>query len=207
MVGTAESFINTMQHMQRPAIAVSLRGRGKSSTPETGYGFWDHVSDIAAVVSSLALSQVVVFGHSTGAAFSIGVALQHPDETAGLAVGDYPAGYPPVSEKWHQSILAEEGCEISPHALDRIAAEWKETIISTRLAEIECPVVVIRAGHHSFLPDQLASQYSERCKNSRAIVIGDCGHDISDWDPILLASLLDELAAEAEIAIEDKLSD
>lgn len=56
----------------RNGNAVSLRGRGGSSAPETGWTADDHVSDIASVVSHLGIERAVLVGWSAGGFYAAG---------------------------------------------------------------------------------------------------------------------------------------
>ena len=46
----AERAIPLLSGVPGHVVALSLRGRGLSSTPASGYGLGDHLSDIAAIV-------------------------------------------------------------------------------------------------------------------------------------------------------------
>ncbi|MEK3686324.1 alpha/beta fold hydrolase [Paenibacillus sp. FSL R10-2736] len=71
-------------------MAFSFRGRGLSSTPDTGYDLEDHLSDIEAVVNHSRLTNYIVLGFSRGAAYSLGWSLRHQDQMRGLILVDQP---------------------------------------------------------------------------------------------------------------------
>lgn len=65
--GMAEKFLPEMEALSpRRCIAISLRGRGKSDAPETGYSFDHHISDIKALVNHLGLGHFCLMGWSVG---------------------------------------------------------------------------------------------------------------------------------------------
>ncbi len=72
------------------ALSVSLRGRGKSDVPDTGYRFEDHIGDVDAIVDQSGFQHVCLFGHSIGINYAIGYALEHPDRVKGIIVGGIP---------------------------------------------------------------------------------------------------------------------
>jgi pimeloyl-ACP methyl ester carboxylesterase len=60
-------------------IAVDLRGHGRSSVPETGYGPRDMAGDLAELLRLLAAGPVVAIGHSMGVQVVTVLAVEHPD--------------------------------------------------------------------------------------------------------------------------------
>jgi pimeloyl-ACP methyl ester carboxylesterase len=51
---SAEDYLPLMESLSPcRCVAISLRGRGKSDAPHTGYKLEDHISDIEAVVKYL----------------------------------------------------------------------------------------------------------------------------------------------------------
>ncbi|MBI2267172.1 MAG: alpha/beta fold hydrolase, partial [Armatimonadetes bacterium] len=67
MLGAAEDFSQTMHSLSpRQCVALSLRGRGNSDSPDGGYAFQDHVSDIGAVLAHLNLKRFCLMAYSMG---------------------------------------------------------------------------------------------------------------------------------------------
>ena len=60
------------------AIAVSLRGHGRSSQPDTGYRMEDQAADIVALMDALGIKRAAIVGHSMGAGVALQLALDHP---------------------------------------------------------------------------------------------------------------------------------
>ena len=73
-------------------IAVTRRGSGRSSVPDTGYSHARLADDVLAVADSMALVKPVLIGHSLGGADLSAVASRALDRIAGLVYLD--AGYP-----------------------------------------------------------------------------------------------------------------
>src|SRR6058998_1570026 len=72
-LGSAENYHREMDSLHgRRCVAVSLRGRGLSDAPETGYSFEDHVSDIEALVDEVGLEGFCLCAYSVGVAYAIG---------------------------------------------------------------------------------------------------------------------------------------
>ena len=82
------SFEAVLRHLPaaRPAYALSLRGHGASSRPETGYRYADMAGDVHGFVDALGLGRVVVAGHSMGSMVAQQVAVERPETVAGLVL-------------------------------------------------------------------------------------------------------------------------
>jgi pimeloyl-ACP methyl ester carboxylesterase len=89
----------------RYCIIISIRGRGKSSKPVSGYSKDGQVSDIEAVIKEENIDKLYIAGHSFGASLAAGYAIIHPDKILGLILADFPPKYPRYSEKWAARIF------------------------------------------------------------------------------------------------------
>lgn len=69
-------------------IAPDLRGRARSSKPETGYGMAEHAADVIGLLDHLGLDRVVMAGHSFGGYLAIYLAAHHPERVEKLIVID-----------------------------------------------------------------------------------------------------------------------
>ncbi len=136
------------------AFAMSQRGHGDSSTPETDYRPHDFASDLLAFMNELDLRAAVIAGGSSGGVVARRFAIDHPDRTIGLvllgsplALGDKPG----VREMWESTFstltdpidpaMVREFAEMTapsvPHDLFEIILEenlkpsalaWRETM-------------------------------------------------------------------------------
>lgn len=79
-----------------PVIALDQRGHGDSEQPEAGYDTATVVRDALTALDALALSRVVVVGHSWGASTALTFAADHPDRT--LAVVALDGGFTSLAE-------------------------------------------------------------------------------------------------------------
>ena len=83
------------------AVAVSLRGHGDAGAPSTGYELTSLAADVVSLFDELELVDVVLVGHSLGAAVALQVARQATDRLQALVlVGAFatPADHPLVAE-------------------------------------------------------------------------------------------------------------
>src|SRR5687767_773720 len=83
------------------AFAVTMRGHGDSSRPESGYRYSDFSGDLAGFMDLVGLRSAVIAGHSLGRAVAQRFAMDHPERTAGLVlIGAFAgqAGNPAIIE-------------------------------------------------------------------------------------------------------------
>ena len=100
--GDSSQWADQLSHLRhhRRAIAIDLRGHGKSAAPRDGdYSVETMVKDVEAVVQKLQLPKFVLVGHSLGGAVAIHYAGAHPDKVAGLVLVGAPGKVPPEQSK------------------------------------------------------------------------------------------------------------
>ena len=72
----------------RPVVALDQRGHGDAERPGSGYGFDDVVADVLTALDALALSRVVVVGHSWGAWTALALAAASPERVLAVVAVD-----------------------------------------------------------------------------------------------------------------------
>lgn len=98
--GDTSHWSGQLAHLRktRRAIAIDLRGHGKSDAPTNGdYAVEAVAGDVDAVANSLGLTRFVLVGHSMGGSTAIAYAAAHPDKVAGLVLAS-AAGKVPVDQ-------------------------------------------------------------------------------------------------------------
>ncbi len=75
------------------AIALTQRGHGDSSRPESAYWFKDYSDDLTAFLDALKIDKAVVVGHSLGASNGLKFAIDHADRLSGLLLISAFASY------------------------------------------------------------------------------------------------------------------
>jgi len=91
LAGNFSHWSAQLEHLRRTrrAVALDLRGHGRSEPPKNGdYSIADMVGDVAAVVDTLKLERFVLVGHSMGGGVALSYAGQHPERVAGLVLVD-----------------------------------------------------------------------------------------------------------------------
>jgi pimeloyl-ACP methyl ester carboxylesterase len=100
-------------------IAMDLRGHGDSGwDPQARYLVEDHVGDLEALVSSLALRNVTLWGNSTGGRVGQVFAGRHPDLVAAVIAEDVGPERPrSIADAYARRVKQEENGWSSPEEL------------------------------------------------------------------------------------------
>jgi pimeloyl-ACP methyl ester carboxylesterase len=105
LAGNSTHWSKQLEHLRRTrrAVALDLRGHGRSERPRNGdYTIAGMVGDVAAAADTLGLAKFVLVGHSMGGGVALAYAGAHPDRVAGLVLVD-PIGdgkqIPPAEAK------------------------------------------------------------------------------------------------------------
>ncbi|MDQ1335256.1 MAG: Alpha/beta hydrolase [Thermodesulfobacteriota bacterium] len=69
-------------------MAMDLRGRGLSDSPDSGYSIAHHCDDILALLDDLHLEKAVIMGHSLGAFISVVFGAEHPERVDRIILVD-----------------------------------------------------------------------------------------------------------------------
>lgn len=107
----------------RRAVAMDLRGHGRSSSPAANdYAVEAQANDIAAVADALALNRFVLVGHSMGGAAAVAYAGKYPERLAGLVLVGTPGKSTPGQS---QQILASLNTDY-----DKVMAEYWKSLLA-----------------------------------------------------------------------------
>ena len=89
--GSSTHWSRQLEHLRpaRRAVALDLRGHGRSESPRDGdYSINSTAADVHAVVEALGISRFVLVGHSLGGGVALAYAGAHPELVAGLLLLD-----------------------------------------------------------------------------------------------------------------------
>lgn len=107
--GNASHWAAQLDHLRpnRRAVAMDLRGHGRSDRPADGdFAVESQAADVAAVLDGLDIARAIFVGHSLGGAIAIAMAGKDPDRGAGLVLAAAPGKVP--DEQAQQIIGAME---------------------------------------------------------------------------------------------------
>jgi non-heme chloroperoxidase len=103
------SFEPVLSHLPESvhAFALTLRGHGDASRPESGYRSRDLAADLGGFLDALGLETAVIAGGSSGGLVALRFAIDHPDRTTGLVLLGSPltlAHNPGVRRLWDSTF-------------------------------------------------------------------------------------------------------
>lgn len=179
----AEQSVELLQEFEpRRWFSMSLRGRGKSAAPDSGYTLDDHVRDIEAVIVHSQLQGYCILAYSMGVPYAIQFAAKSPG-IKGLILCDYPAKYPAIPKVWAERILSRGYVQKEKeHAVKGIQRDSENINLYDELTKISVPVLVIKGGtEESLLNKAEVKQYKKNLQNIKIVELAESGHEL--WEP------------------------
>jgi pimeloyl-ACP methyl ester carboxylesterase len=180
-------------------LSPDLRGRGKSSKPDTGYSMADHAADVLALMQAEGLDKVNLGGHSFGGLLGFYMAVHFPDKIHKLVILDAAAQLHPDTKDMLLPTLSRLGQTYSSFEeyLQKIRqspylAFWDPAMMSYYQADVET------------LADGSVSPRSKPEHMGEAIVKGSFGEN---WlklipqvsQPVLLVNGIEDYALGAPL--------
>jgi pimeloyl-ACP methyl ester carboxylesterase len=154
--GTTAHWKAQLDHLRptRRAVAIELRGHGKSQAPRDGdFRIASMAEDVTAVVAALKIDRYVVVGHSMGGAVALCHAGRHPDRVAGLFLLDPASDGRQIpaeaargmmaaleSETWRDTVWAFWAPMLGPSTAavkDQLQADLRATAQATVVGPLE----------------------------------------------------------------------
>jgi non-heme chloroperoxidase len=189
LAGTAHDFdqFGPALAAEYRVIAITRRGSGRSSAPDTGYSTDRLADDVIAVADSLGMVKPVLVGHSLGGADLSAVAARAPERIGGLVYLD--AGYP-----YAYIDSARAGAfETKPEQMYKCPCSIAEKIQNgSRLySRIPAPALAIfrmdtdwdtpiYSSLHPWTPAQQVQEFERGVPGSRVVRIPNASHII--WE-------------------------
>jgi len=198
-INSADEVLEAIkEYLSTYHIIISLRGRGKSSSPENGYTISDQASDILAVIESEKLDSIVLFGHSLGSTIAIKAASSIKEKVKGLIMGDFPPFYPPYNLEWAEHVNSfGDDIDISTKAVFGLANEAEYNDVSNELNILKCRILAIRASKdNTLLREEDADKLKEICPNCEVVLLNESGHELISDNPKGLSQVIEEFTSK-----------
>jgi pimeloyl-ACP methyl ester carboxylesterase len=201
---TAEDWRGLLEHASPVhAAALTLRGRGASGRPESGYSVAEHASDIAAFVNHLSPGSVLLVAFSRSVAYALEYAISHPPDLVGLVLLDYPPRHTPLRPGWSESFAQSTwrgrvaGGTVPLSVLQAIEREADAKDYTNHLSEIEVPVLVVRgSARGAALSATDLAAYKTNLRNCITVVLEDSAHALWEPSPTKLYGAIMQFARE-----------
>ena len=160
-------------------FAVTHRGHGDSSKPESGYGPADFAADLAAFLDAMRIDSAVIVGHSMGSTVAQRFAIDYPTRTRALVLeGAFlPSPKNEAVREFFQTVSAftdpvdpKVAREFQQSTLSRpVPADFFETIVSESL---KVPARVWKAALEPYTRIDFSDRLAE-IKKPTLLVWGD----------------------------------
>jgi len=181
----------------RRAIAVDLRGRGRSDVPERGYDLAAHAADIDAAVASAGTDRVHLMTYSRGTAYGLSWAFAHVERLASLTIGDYPPAQliPPANLPELAAARIWKGRRMTDRmpagAVAQMVADATAVEFWEELGDLRVPVLVVRGGggRVQMIDDTTAARYESTVHDLELTTFHESGHDLWRPDPDRFATV------------------
>jgi pimeloyl-ACP methyl ester carboxylesterase len=106
----------------RRAIALDVRGHGRSAPPEDGnYALASCAADVLAVLDGLGLDRVAIVGHSFGACIALATAATAPHRIAQLILADPPGDFTKLPAEVYEA-------QIVPYLRALETEDWRAAV-------------------------------------------------------------------------------
>ncbi len=113
--GNIDLWRAQLDHLRRSrrAVAIELRGHGRSAPPASGDWSMEALADdVEAAAQALGLDRFVLVGHSMGGCVIEAYAARHRDRLAGLVFADGVASFAALEPKVIAAAIAEDASSI-----------------------------------------------------------------------------------------------
>lgn len=178
-LGSADDFRDEMKALApRSTLAVSQRGVGRSSAPQSGYSLRHRIDDLGRVLDDVDLGSLCLMAFSLGVPVAVGYAAQYPDRIKGLILLDYPPRYPERSEGWVEKALPfARGRGIPEHVVHGMQEEAEPTDLWKELAGLRQPILLVKGGQSKAVSDDDLKHYRS-LPQVQVEIFDDSDHEI-----------------------------
>lgn len=151
------------------ACAISARGHGQSSRPESGYRLSDMSRDLRAFMDSMGMIHAAIVGHSMGAMIAQRFAVDNPDRVAGLVLmGAFAAlDQDEPARVWHQAF---NGVLTTPD-------------FSSELSRVLAPTLIVWGDRDTYARRDSQDRLASTIPGARLVVYEGAGHAFHWEDP------------------------
>jgi non-heme chloroperoxidase len=182
----ADEYVGMLELLApRRVLAVEVRGRGGSDTPDRGYTSADHADDLRAVLDEVGVDRFHLVTFSRGTTWGLRLALAEPDRVASVSIGDYRPGEVGLPDDFAERMLATTfrgrplGERMRRHALEQLAVDAKEQWWWDDLASLPGPMLLARAGtSEGIVTDEIVARYQAARLDLEVVVVPDAPHDL-----------------------------
>jgi pimeloyl-ACP methyl ester carboxylesterase len=206
------------------AIAVDIRGHGRSGLRRRPWTFREIGSDVIRLTEQLGLEKPLIVGYSSGGCIALEAALAHQDLFTGLVLvgglsecttlhltlkvnlglAAVSLGLTPLvgrsiaktnhADKAHYRALLPHAQSVSPAALRSFLQETRRCQLTPRLGEIRLPVLLVYGTKDDVMHEYYRLLRTE-LPAATAVLVPQAAHHIPTAKPMETADLITEFLA------------
>ncbi|MBI2603193.1 MAG: alpha/beta hydrolase [Deltaproteobacteria bacterium] len=170
--------------------SLSFRGRGRSSTPDSGYTFTDHAADIDLLLRDIECNRVFLIANSISTIYAAWYLLNSkPGNVSGVVFVDHPLRVRKYSVGWADEFvkLTIDGKSVTltmrRAAMDAMERESEEVNLYPEYAELCLPTLVMAAPIGKGLLTEADMALFERQKETSIVAFNESDHFIRLREP------------------------
>lgn len=184
MLGRAEDWLNDFESFApRRCVSISLRGRGQSDYPPSGFSVFDHVEDIEKLIEHLQIERFILVGFSQGALYATAFALKHPHKIAGLVIQDKVLKQKKFGKEWVERAKGHPASKGKEDFLWGIANDSQELNLLAKCDVLrKTPTLIIKGEHSAMVLDEDLMEMEGTFQNCTIEIFPDSSHDVSSPD-------------------------
>lgn len=206
------------------AFAVTQRGHGDASRPDSGYGLPDLAGDLAAFMNAVGLRQALVAGSSSGGYVAQRLAADRPERVLGLvligaprSLREKPAIFDRVSALTDPvdrgfvrefvmstvsgpvpedflELMVSESCKLPARVWKSALEGLIESDPPTDTATIRVPTLVLWGADDAYLPRSEQEALTAAIPGAKLVVYDNVGHVVLWEQPERVAADIAEMA-------------
>lgn len=183
MLGKAQDWVNDLESFEgHPSVAISLRGRGQSDAPDSGFSVFDHADDIKKVIEFLGFQRVILIGSSQGALYATAYAIRNSRKVAGLVIQDKVLKQKRFGREWVEKAK-QHPAELSESLLWNIANDSLDLNLLNESSNLsDLPALLIKGGNSAMVMEEDLIEMKQVLTKTKVKVFPESGHDVSSPD-------------------------
>jgi branched-chain amino acid transport system permease protein len=200
-----DKYLACLPHGYR-AIAMDLRGCGRSGRPHSGYTIDQFAADIQFLVEGLELKKFHLLGHSMGGQIALYYALQHPQlvqtltlldsvPATGLALDDtaraafdllmtdkavlqqaVDACMQYSSDREFALSACDDAFRCAPNIFKDNPGTMHQTVLLEQAGSITAPILIIHGREDLIIPLATMASTIQAMPSAQVVIFDNCGH-------------------------------
>lgn len=177
MLGVAEHWGDEFKRLNEyPLLAMSVRGRGKSSFDFQSYSFEDQVSDILAVINSRQEKNLILVAHSFGCLLAVAAATKMKERIIGLILIDKGLSMGKLTDNWLERVRNNPPSTSTFEIAQKIFLDSKAIDLSEDFNSLYIPTLFFKGESVGHVLSEEEAQKLSKLPTTKIIRLKNSGH-------------------------------